>query len=320
MSSPTHQMPYSEIPGVPMPLSRLVLGTMVLSPEQPELAHALLDQFVAQGGNALDTAHVYGRGASELAVGEWMRQRGNRAEIVIVGKGAHPDESGPRVSPATIASDLEESLARLQTDYIDLYLLHRDDPARPVGELVDCLNGHLHEGRIRAYGVSNWSVERIAEANRYAHAHGLTPIAASSPNFSLAVMQEAPWAGCVSATGPDRAWYAAERMPLLAWSSQAQGFFTGRAAPDRLDDPELARSWYSADNFERLRRAEELGRRYGVSANTVALAYVLRQPFPTFALIGPRTLDELQSSLGVLALSVTDTEARWLNLEVEEPA
>src|ERR1700730_3631090 len=117
-------MKYGYIADLEKPVSRVITGAMIYSPGDMALICAMLDYFVSQGGNTLDTAHVYGQGDSERAVGEWMRLRGNRTEIVIVSKGAHHGAHGPRVNPAAIASDLEESLERLGTDYIDLYLLH----------------------------------------------------------------------------------------------------------------------------------------------------------------------------------------------------
>ena len=312
---PDAPMTYGEVAGVGKPLSRLILGTMMFSTRTLPYNLAMLDGFVAEGGTTLDTGHVYGGGDCERAVGQWMKLRGNRDELVIVGKGAHPDASGPRVRPETIASDLRDSLERLGTDYIDLYLLHRDDPAVPVGELVEALNEHQRAGRVRAFGGSNWTVERLQAANDYAAAHGLTPFTASSPNFSLAVWNEPPWAGCLSASVTGREWYAARHMPLLAWSSQAQGFFTGRYSAEDRSDAEMVRCWYNEANFQRLERARDLGQRKGVSANTIALAYVLRQPFPIYPLIGPRTLEELRTSLEALIVSLTPAEVSWLNLE-----
>ena len=308
-------MKYGHITGIEKPISRLIMGTMIYSPNDMLLTCTMLDNFVALGGNTLDTAHVYGGGDAELAVGEWMRLRGNRDEIILIGKGAHQDVQGPRVNPNAIASDLQQSLERMGIDALDLYLLHRDDPAVPVGEIVMCLNEHYHAGRIRAFGGSNWSHRRLQAANDYAHAHGLVPFVASSPNFSLAVMNEPPWSGCISATIDGKDWYTEQQFPLLAWSSQAQGFFTGRAAPTNYADTEMVRVWYSVANFERLTRATIVGKQKGVSANTIALAYVLNQPFPTFALIGPRTNEETRSSMEALNIHLTAEELQRLNLE-----
>jgi aryl-alcohol dehydrogenase-like predicted oxidoreductase len=144
-----------------------------------------------------------------------------------------------------------------------------------------------------------------------------TGFAAVSNNFSLARMIDAVWAGCISASDPDsRGWFARTQLPLLAWSSQSRGFFLpGRAAPDKLDDAELVRCWYSEDNFKRLERVNEMAKKRNVLPINIALAYVLNQPFPTFALIGPRQLSETRTSLAALDIELSPKELRWLNLE-----
>lgn len=305
---------YLPVAGVPSPLARLILGTMVCTTADLPLTFEILDRYTALGGTTLDTAHVYHQGAAERAVGAWLAARGNRERVVLIGKGAHHDAAGPRVTPRAITADLLESLDRLGTATIDLYLLHRDDPSRPVGPIMECLNEHLHAGRIRSFGGSNWTQARMAAANAYAAEHDLTGFAAGSSNVSLAIPNESPWPGCVAATLDGWDWYEANRVPLLAWSAQAQGFFTGRYRPADRTNPAMVRVWYSDDNFRRLARAAALGKRMGLPANAVALAYVLTRPFIA-ALIGPLTVSELESSFQALDLRLSPDEARWLNLE-----
>jgi aryl-alcohol dehydrogenase-like predicted oxidoreductase len=194
--------------------------------------------------------------------------------------------------------------------------MHRDNPDIPVGEFVDVLNEHKYVGRIRAFGGSNWTFERVDAANEYAKSKGLTGFAAVSNNFSLARMIEPPWPGCLLSSDPaSRAWFEKKRIPLFAWSSQARGFFTGRAHPEDRSDPGLVRCWYSDDNFQRLERAKELAEKKGVLPINIALAYVLCQPFPTFPLIGPRTLTETRTSFESLDVELSPDQLRWLNLE-----
>jgi aryl-alcohol dehydrogenase-like predicted oxidoreductase len=306
------------IPGIPGPVSRLVLGCGSFRPEDGGRAEAVLDAFLAAGGTALDTAAVYGRdGASERAVGRWLSSRGCRERMVIVTKGCHPDaEWRPRVRPDVIDAELATSLERLGTPTVDLYLLHRDDPAVPVGPLVECLNGHLAAGRIRAFGGSNWSVERLAEANAYAAARGLVGMAASSPHLALAVARDPAHMGhaTVSADGAARAWYRESGMPLLAWSAQAQGFFSERARPG---DPEAARRFRRydhPDNWERRRRAVELAARLGVPATAVALAWVLGQGPHVLPIIGPGSPEHLAEAALALQLRLQPRELSWLEL------
>ena len=103
-------------------------------------------------------------------------------------------------------------------------------------------------------------------------------------------------------------------MPLMPWSSQARGFFV-RGHPDDRSDGEFVRCWHSEDNFRRLERAQEMAQRLGVLPINVALAYVLCQPFPTFPLIGPETLQETRTAMRALDIALTQDELRWLNLE-----
>ena len=160
-----------------------------------------------------------------------------------------------------------------------------------------------------AFGVSNWTLARIDEANAYAAARGVAGISCNSPHLSLAVQNEAPWPGCLSATDAEsRAWHTRTGMPLLAWSAQAGGFFAGAAG-------ELAR--LQSDGQPRAPRPRRAARprQPGTRANAVALAWVLAQPFPTIAVIGPHSVEHLRASLEALDVELTEQEARWLNLE-----
>ncbi|HXH33061.1 MAG TPA: aldo/keto reductase [Plantibacter sp.] len=302
-------MPTGRIAGIDHDISRLVLGV----DNQQTLPHAsaMFDDFFERGGNAFDTAWLYGGGLQERLLGRWIANRGVREDVVVIGKGAHT----PYCDPESITRQLFESLDRLGTDHLDLYLMHRDNAEIPVGEFVDVLNEHADAGRIRAFGGSNWSIERFEEANAYAAANGKQGFAALSNHFGLARALDVPWEGCVQVTAPEsRAWLEETKTPLLPWSSQARGFFTGRAEPDDLSDPELVRCYYSDDNFERLARARSLGAELGVAPTAIALAYVLAQDFPTFALIGPRSIEETRSSTDALSLHLTPEQVAWLDL------
>ncbi|WP_274649589.1 aldo/keto reductase [Paenibacillus humicola] len=309
-------MQYLQLQGVDKPISRLIMGTGDLRKmEEPQ--RLMLEAFINAGGNAFDTAHQY-RGRERL-LGEWIAEHKLREKVVIMTKGAHHDDGspGPRVNPQAIRQDLTESLERLGTDYVDLYALHRDDPAVEVGPILEELNAHLEANRIRAFGASNWSLARIREANEYAAARGLAGFAFNSPNLSLAKPNEPRWPGCVSADEAMCAWHAESGLPLLSWSSQAGGFFSGQFAPGDRSDEEMARVYYSDGNWERYRRAVVLAERKRVSPIQIALAYVLNQPFPTCAIIGPRSPEELGSSIEAMNLSLSEAEAEWLDLKKE---
>jgi aryl-alcohol dehydrogenase-like predicted oxidoreductase len=272
-----------------------------------------MDDFYALGGNAIDTAYVYGGGKSEPVVGKWINERGLREQVILIAKGAATTSATPEL----VTREMLISLDRLGLDYADVYLMHRDNVNVPVVEFVDCLNSHREAGRIRAYGGSNWTTKRLQAANDYARGKGLPGFAASSPNFSLARWNEPMWPDCLSASdAASRAWYKRAQMPLLAWSSQASGFFTGRYAPTDRDNAaasDIARVWFNTGNWERLRRAEKMAEQKGVTALQIALAYVLQQPLNIFALIGPQSAEELHSSARALEVALTPAELALLD-------
>ena len=317
-------MRHGTVSGIDKPVSRLVMGC----DNQPDIRHAaaMFDHYFERGGNTFDTAHIYGRGRMESLLGAWMVNRGVRDDVVIIGKGAHT----PANFPDRVAPQLDESLERLGADHVDLYFLHRDNPDVDVAEWIDVLNRECDAGRVRAFGASNWSLERVRAANAYARANGLRPFVAVSNQFSLARMVDPVWPGCVSASTPDwRAWLAAEGLALFPWSSQARGFFTARFDAVRAressgvdprygnqpSDDEMRRCWFAEDNFARRERAVEMATERGVSPIVVALAWVLSQPFPCFPLIGPRVLTETAESLTAFGLALTPDELRQLHGE-----
>ncbi len=320
-------MKYGSIPGIARPVSRVVMGTLMVHTQDIHRSFALLDAALAHGLNTFDTAHDYSQGDNERAVGQWINDRGVREQIVLIGKGANANADRKRVTPFDITADLYDSLARFNTDYIDLYLLHRDDPAVPVGPIIDVLNEHLAAGRIRAFGGSNWSHRRIEEANAYAQEHGLTPFVASSPHFSLAEQLVEPWPGCLTIGGPRnvdaRRWYRNTRMALLTWSSLAGGFLSGRFRRDNLDtfdgyfDQISVRTYASEENFRRLDRAAELAGEKGLSLPQIALAYVLSQPLNIFALVAPANEDEVRTTVAASDLKLSPAELAWLDLTHE---
>lgn len=319
-------MEYGNIPGFDRPVSRLVQGTIPLNEDDLASSFALLDGVVAEGCNTFDTARHYG-GNREAIFGEWVKSRGNRDQIVVIGKGAHHNADRRRVTPADIIEDLEESLRQFGFDHIDLYVLHRDDPSVPVGPIVETLDAHRKAGKISAYGGSNWSHKRIAEANAYAAEHDLTPFTVSSPNFSLATWVEPPWAECVSISGAEgkagREWYAANNVPVIPWSSLSGGFFSGRFRRDNLEsfteylDVTCVRAYGKEENFQRIDRANVLAERYGRTLAQIALAYVLSTEMNVFPLVGCRTPAEFAENAAAVTTRLTPAEVAWLDLETD---
>jgi predicted dehydrogenase/aryl-alcohol dehydrogenase-like predicted oxidoreductase len=305
----TGVIPKRSIPGLGKQASAVALGFEDFKTFAS--GSILLDAFWEKGGNIFDTAFVYGAGYTEKLFGEWHKNRGTREGAVLIGKGAH----SPLCYPDVIARQLTQSLDRLQTDYVDVYFMHRDNLDVPVGEFVDAMDAEVKAGRIRGpFGGSNWTKERFDEAVAYAERTGKAKPMALSNNFALSEMLVPIWDGCVTASTDDwKKWLADKQVTNFSWSSQGRGFFTDRAGRDKLDNEELVRCWYNDKNFARRDRAIELANKLGHNPIHVALAFVLAQPFPSIPLIGPRTLGELDDSLKAFEIKLTPEQVSWLD-------
>jgi len=321
-------MRYGTIPGISKPLSRVVLGTMIISSVEFARSAALLDAALELGVTVLDTAVGYAGGESERGIGRWMEERQVRDRMVVLSKGCHHNSDRNRVTPFDMASDIQDSLTRLRTSSIDLWMLHRDDEQVPVADIVEWLEAHRSAGRIRAYGGSNWRHERIADANAYARSRGYPGFSASSPNFGLAEQVQDPWGkGCVTISGPQqgpaRAWYQANHLPVFAYSSLGRGLLSGRITRENLPGSlagldGAARTAYCHEvNFRRLERCQILARERGVSVPQIATAWLLAQPLEVYALVGAANREELASTIAGADLAISPEEEAWLDLRAE---
>jgi aryl-alcohol dehydrogenase-like predicted oxidoreductase len=297
----------------------LIQGTLGLAHAAPDDASRFLDGVFELGCNAFDTAPVYGRGEAERMLGRWIEQRDVRDNVLIIDKGCHPDHLGSRVNPTQLAFDVQASLERLRVDRIDLYLLHRDDPLIPPEEMVDALERHVIAGHILAYGASNWSHQRIAQANQYARDNGLRGFVASSPGVSLARAKKT-WPGCLTLSpaedGAALIWYRESRLPLLAWSPLAGGYLADPSTAERTSSlgPNSEEFYASSENAARRARVWELSRLRGVSPVQVALAYVLHQVDDAFAVLGCSSRSEFETCVGALETRLRSDDLIWLEV------
>ena len=308
-------MQYGTLPGLDKPVARLVQGAdrNIIIP----YTEVLFDQYFELGGNCFDTSHAYRDGACERNLGAWIRSRSVRDQVVVFEKGGNP----PNGTPEGIARELLAGLDGLGMDSVDVWLMHRDNPDVPVGEIVDLLNEHQAAGRMAIFGVSNWSLPRLREAREYAERNGRNYFSVVSNQFSLARIVDAWWTIDGSYTywqsASDlefRRWFEVTQMPLVPWSSQASGFFIEHEA-EQPRDRDLPRCYHSPENFTRRERAFELARRHGVSAINIALAWVLQQPFPVFPIVGTRLPGETRDCLRALNVTLSADEIRWLDLQ-----
>ena len=308
-------MTYGRVPRVERPISRFIMGCD--NQRYDRDAAILYDAWYELGGNTFDTARIYGGGHQERVLQRWLSSRGVRSDVNIIVKTGHT----PWNDPASAVAHLDQSLESLGIDHAEMFFLHRDNPDIPAAEFVDALDEAVSAGKIGVYGGSNWSLDRVREANTHAAANGRQGFELLSNNFSLAHMHQPVWDGCVTASGDAfRGWHEQTQTPNFAWSSQARGYFVSRDADGRADKWDNANPWDAADNRERrdraFRLADELTASLGepITAINVAAAYVLCQQFPSFALIGPRTLPELRTSLPALRLQLTPEQCAWLDL------
>jgi aryl-alcohol dehydrogenase-like predicted oxidoreductase/predicted dehydrogenase len=302
------------LPGLSKTLFPLVFGCDNQS--DANHAFAMFDHYSSLGGNVFDTAYIYNDGRSDKYLGRWVAARNNREEIIILGKGAHT----PDCFPGSIRPQLEETLERLQSDYLDIYCLHRDNLDVPVGEFIDTLNELKREGLISIFGASNWTLKRFKEAHDYALATNQEPFRVLSNNFSLARMVEPVWPGCFSCSEEDyKQFLFEEQIAIFPWSSQARGFFLqnqefqGAAHGADPNFEEQRRVWHSEENLERRKRCFALAIEIKAEPIQVALSFVIHQSFPSFPLIGPRNFFETESSLKALNLDISDDQIKWLD-------
>jgi aryl-alcohol dehydrogenase-like predicted oxidoreductase len=280
-------------------------------------SYALLNRYLELGGNFLDTAHIYNdwipgeRSRSEKLIGAWMRTRRNRDDLVVSTKGGHPNlrhMDKPRLSANEIINDLDESLIYLQVDTIDLYWLHRDDPGRPVEEIMDVLAQQVRAGKIIAYGASNWRVERLRAAQEYSAQAGLPPFVADQVLWNAAAADRQAISDPTIHVMDQALWHYHQSTGLAAipYSSQANGYF------NKLDSGKIAtmnpglRAHYPLEaNQPRLDAIRQIRALTGLTVTQIVLGYLLSQPFVTIPIIGPKNIEQLEDSMQACGVRLT---------------
>ena len=312
-------MKYIDIPaadGSAMHISRIAMGsTMKMEMLTTEEKHRLYDFFVEQGGNCLDTARYYSGGRAETMIGDYLSARKNRDKLIICTKGGHPSDDAPdksRLSRKEILGDLETSLKELSTDYVDIFWIHKDDPAYPIEDLIDTCNEIVKQGKARKIGCSNFVTPRIAAANAYASANGLIGFTSSQIQWSLAASDDRHFAqfGSIVMTPERYDYYLKHDIPVFSFSSQAQGFFS-KVEKNGLESlpPHLAEQYGSEENMKRLENLKTFCNEKGCSIASASLAYLLNNKLPCVAIIGARSEEMLADSLAAVDVTMTAEQA-----------
>jgi aryl-alcohol dehydrogenase-like predicted oxidoreductase len=288
-------------------VSRLAVGTVPMNPDRYDDQAPVFDRFLELGGNAIDLGWNYYGGGCTRMVGRWMRERGCRNQCVLMTKVCHPfREESQRVTPAHLRSDVEDELSRAEVDHLEFASFHRDNPEEPVEGLIAELAKLKEEGKVGAWGASNWSLSRIEEFNQKAQEMGVPGFAFNNPQLFLGEVNEAMWGGCVTLDKDGVEWHRSTGMPLASWSSAGGGFYAG------IETEDIIRVYHNPANLARRERARGWAAERRASPVQAALAWVLAQDFPTIAVIGPDRIDHLEESAGACALAMTAEERDWL--------
>ena len=293
-----------------MNLSKIGLGTgrfgTVVS---EETSFEMLDLFYENGGNVIDTARNYyewvenGRGKSEQTIGKWMAKRGVRDKVYISTKCGVRNEGKTfymNLSKENLLEECKQSLEALQTDYIDIYLLHRDEPDRLVEEIMETLQVVQEVGKVKTIGVCNWSADRVKKANIYALEHGLAPFKIVQTWWSIAAYTPNMW------NDPTTTWMDMEMYNYLkennllgmAYTSQAKGFFQKaiRDGYENVDDF-LKHRVATEENLQRLERIREYCEQKKVSPTAVVNGYITDNDVEGLALVSCSKLEQLRDIL-----------------------
>ncbi len=295
-------------------VSPLCLGTMQFGwTSDEQTAQAVMDAFVEAGGTFIDTADVYSRwaegnpgGVSEEIIGRWMTARGNRARIVLATKvrgamGPGPNDQG--LSRAHIMAAVEASLRRLQTDYIDLYQAHADDPETPLDETMAAFDDLVRQGKARYVGASNYSAWRLTRALWESDRRDYVRYDSLQPHYSLAYRDE----------------YERELEPLcreqgigvIPYSPLAGGFLSGKYRPDEAL-PNSARAsgiqqrYMNERGFALLQKLDEVAGAYQATVAQIALAWLLARPGMTAPIIGANSVEQLRELMPAADLRLDD--------------
>ena len=277
----------------------------------------LLDAFVAAGGNLIDTADVYSTwvpghkgGESETVIGKWLKQGGNRKKVLIatkVGKEMGPDRKG--LSKPYILRAVEKSLKRLQTDYIDLYQAHADDPETPLEETLEAFARLTREGKVRVIGASNYNAERLSKALQVSKRHGYPAFLSLQPLYNLY----------------DRAEYETELEPLcrekglgvIPYFPLASGFLTGKYRSEKdlsgRARADMVKRYLDDRGFRILDALDRVARQYNSAPAAVSLAWLIARPGITAPIASATSLDQLNELMKSMELKLDPSALDLLN-------
>jgi aryl-alcohol dehydrogenase-like predicted oxidoreductase len=282
----------------PYALGALALGTSIGNPDHDDSAR-IIHKALDAGINFIDTADVYGE--SEVAMGKALK--GRRDRVVLATKFSRPIGDDPNHQGASrrwIMTAVENSLRRLQTDYIDLYQVHRPDPSTDIEETLSALSDLIHSGKVRAVGTSAMPASDIIEAQWVAERRGLERFRTEQPPYSILSR------GIEREVLPIAQRYG---MGILVWGPLGQGMLTGRVRKGQQTDLRRAHIFRHLNDERRIDAVEQLiplAERAGLPMTHLALAFAIAHPGVTSAIIGPHTMEQLDDLLASADVTLTD--------------
>ena len=306
-------------------LSQIALGCDHYGAAIPEkTALAQLDVFFDQGGNLLDTAHIYGQdteggpSTSEQVLGTWLRSNRNRNQMVVATKGCHPykeDMNRGRITYKDMMGDIQRSLDQLQCDSVDIWFFHRDDPSMGADEIIDMGSTLVDKGLVKHLGASNWTTKRIEEANVWAKKNNKSEFAISEVQWSLAHCTPDTWGDdtlvCMNET--ERAWYEKYNFPVMAFASQAKGLFSKLIEGKGESLSQRARERFLTEiNLAIVPRCKALAEELEVTPAALCMAYLTSQKNPTIAIAGSSKVSQITETLGGADLVLTSSQVAYL--------
>lgn len=300
------------IPNTDLAVFPLGLGTVNAGLKwEGQDAYNIFDSYVDQGGNLIDTAHVYSDwikpevARSERVIGDWLSLSKKRNQIVLMTKGGHPDMTvkkpdihNSRMTKKDMIADLDGSLMKLRTDYIDVYFYHRDDENISVEDLIERMEDFVKEGKIRYYACSNWSTARMKEADAYCKEKGYRGLVANQALMNLASRNMNPLSDDTLETIDEEMYdYHRKNLANLAmpYSGVANGFFHKYITEGK----ELVKNspYYTKENLRIVERVLELMKEYDATPSQVVLGYFTQQDFPCVPLYGPRNPEQVEEAM-----------------------